>query len=212
MMVKVCGITNQEDAAAAAAAGASALGFIFYPKSPRYITPEHAAGLFSALPPRVWKVGVFVNEPPDKVVEVARRISLDVVQLHGETPLPQGLRVWKALPAEVTLDSTQLERWAAEAFLIDTPAAGDAYGGTGRTFDWRRVAALPGRIILAGGLDAGNVAAAIRAARPWGVDACSRLETAPGKKDHARVAAFIQAAFAAAGEPGEAGHEPQEPL
>jgi len=195
MMVKICGITNREDALAAVEGGASALGFNFWPKSPRYIPPNGAVELFEGLPSRVWKVGLFVDEPPETVLAVARRISLDVVQLHGDAPLPQGIRVWKALSVGPGFRHEQLEEFGAEAFLLDAPA-GAARGGTGRTFDWTLAAGTHRKIIVAGGLDAGNVALAIRAARPWGVDACSRLESSPGRKDHGKMAQFLRAALA----------------
>ena len=175
MMVKICGITNLEDAQAAAAAGASAVGFNFYVKSPRYLIPEKAVSIIRALPESVWKVGVFVNESG---ADVAARIGLDIVQIHGEAATPTDLRVWRAVSA-----GTALADERAEAFLVDTPA-GDQYGGTGRTFDWNLARDTQRRIILAGGLDASNVSEAIRTAQPWGVDACSRIESAPGKKDH----------------------------
>ncbi len=197
MMVKICGITNREDALAAIAGGAAALGFNFYPKSPRYVAPEEAADLVAGLPPGVWKVGVFVNEPRERVAEVARRVGLDVAQLHGdETPAdyPPELRVWKAF--RVTGEGG--EPWSgcpAEAILLDG-AAGSLYGGAGHAFDWRLARGGARKIILAGGLDAQNVRQAIEAARPWGMDACSRIESAPGRKDHAKMAAFLQAALA----------------
>jgi phosphoribosylanthranilate isomerase len=191
MMVKICGITNLEDALAAGRAGASALGFNFYLRSPRYIAPEAAAPILKALPPGVIKVGIFVDEPPDSIAAIAARIGLDVAQLHGrETPeqYPANLRVWKAarVGPEFSLSS-----WAgdsAEALLLDGPSSGE-------TFDWALAANSPKRIILAGGLDAHNVRRAIDAARPWGVDACSLLEAAPGRKDHRKMTAFIQAAL-----------------
>lgn len=196
MMIKICGITNLPDALAAIQGGASALGFNFYSKSPRYLAPEQAAALIAELPPDIWKVGVFVNEPPAQVAAIARRVGLDIVQLHGdEAPgdYPPALRVWKAF--RVTADTGR--PWLdspAEAVLLDGPA-GAVYGGAGHTFDWN-LARGTQKIILAGGLDAQNVRQAIAIARPWGVDACSRIESAPGIKDHPRMAAFLAAALA----------------
>jgi phosphoribosylanthranilate isomerase len=191
MMVKICGITNADDALAAAAAGATALGFNFYPPSPRFIQPEAAARIIEGLPREVWKVGVFVDMLPHEIARVQRIAALDVAQLHGDEPpdqLPSGIRVWKAF----RIDAAGLEAYRAEAFLLDAPS--DVYGGTGRTFDWTKAVGTGRKIILAGGLDEDNVGAAIRQVRPWGVDACSRLESAPGRKDHARMARFVQAA------------------
>lgn len=196
MIVKVCGITNREDALAAAEAGASALGFNFWPGSPRYVEPERAATILEILPSTVWKVGLFVNELPEKVAEVASRLGLDIVQIHGEVPLPVKPRVWKALGVKPGFRAEQLEGYAAEAFVLDAPALGGAaHGGTGKTYDWRLVAGVSRKVVLAGGLDVENVREAIRTAQPWGVDACSRLESAPGRKDHKKMAAFIEAAF-----------------
>jgi phosphoribosylanthranilate isomerase len=194
MMVKICGITNRDDVLAAIDGGASALGFNFWPNSPRYIAPERAELLLETVSPPVWKVGVFVNERPEEVQALARRLELDVVQLHGDCLLPEGVRAWKAVSVGPYFDISQLEQYAAEAFLLDAPA-GQAYGGAGRTFDWALAAGARRKIILAGGLDASNVRLAIRSARPWGVDACSRLESAPGRKDHNKMAEFIKAAL-----------------
>lgn len=194
MMVKICGITNLEDALAAVAGGASALGFNFWPRSPRYIAPGRAAEIAGALPAAVWKAGVFVNEP--RAPEIAREAGLDIVQLHGdETPAayPAGFRVWKAARVEAGFDLAAWRDCQAEALLLDGPA-GALYGGAGATFDWS-IARTGRKIVLAGGLDAANVRAAIEQARPWGVDACSRLESAPGRKDHRRMAAFLAAAL-----------------
>ena len=195
-MVKICGITSREDAEASAEAGASALGFNFYPKSPRYIRPESAARI--AVPAGILKVGVFVNEPPERVAAVALEAGLDVAQLHGDEaadfPVP-GLRVWRAFRVSPEFDARLLEAYDAEAYLLDAPSA--AYGGSGAAFDWK-LARIPGRrIILAGGLGPDNVAAAVREARPWGVDACSHLEAAPGRKDPRRVKEFILKALEA---------------
>jgi len=198
VIVKICGITNREDALAAAEAGASALGFVFYPDSQRYVLPETAAAIVRPLPKTVWKVGVFVNEKPERVAEVATAVGLDVVQLHGETAFPAGLRVWRAIPVGPGFRLAQLETWPeAEAFLLDASVPG-RYGGTGQAFPWALARGATRKVILAGGLHPGNVREAIRVARPWGVDASSSLETAPGVKSHVRVAAFIAAALAEA--------------
>ena len=192
MMVKICGITNQSDATAAIAAGASALGFNFYPRSPRFLAPEAAAAIRTG--GGTLRVGIFVDEDPRRLLEIARLARLDVVQLHGAELPPiayPGVRVWKALRVGDTWDANEAAAYEAEAILLDGPAP-----GSGRPFDWRRTPALPQKIILAGGLDAGNVAAAIAAVRPWGVDACSRLESAPGVKDHDKMRRFLAAAKA----------------
>ena len=196
MIVKVCGITNPEDARAAVEGGATALGFNFYPASPRYVSPERAAELAACIPATVWKVGVFVNESRERMAETARIAGLDVAQLHGEEApedYPAGLRVWKAVRVENGFDLAHCQPSPAEALLLDGPA-GSLYGGAGAAFDWR-LARGAVRVVLAGGLDEANVRAAIAQARPWGVDACSRLESAPGKKDHRRMAAFLKAAL-----------------
>jgi len=195
MMVKVCGITNLEDATAAIDAGASALGFNFYPESPRYIDPETAAGIAARLAPGVLKTGVFVNAPAGSVKNIVLAVGLDVVQLHGASFAPSGVRFWRAVRMRPGFDFTSLDALDAEAFLIDA-FSGEAWGGTGHTWDWTLAAGVNQRIILAGGLDATNVREAIREARPWGVDACSRIESSPGKKDRAKMRAFVEAALA----------------
>jgi len=194
MMVKVCGLTTLDDATAAIEAGASALGFNFYSKSPRYIESERASKIVEHLPPGVLKVGVFVNEPAESVRSVACTAGLDIVQLHGATVPPTGLRFWRAVRVTEDFAFASLDELDAEAFLLDA-FSNQAWGGTGRTWDWTLAAGVGQRIILAGGLDALNVREAIRKARPWGVDACSRIESSPGKKDHAKMKAFIEAAL-----------------
>jgi phosphoribosylanthranilate isomerase len=194
-VVKVCGITSVEDARAAVGAGAGALGFNFYPKSPRYITAAGAAAITATVPEGILKVGVFVNESPAKVAEIVKEAGLDVAQLHGDEgpdQIPPGVRVWKAFRVDEAFGLERLEAFPAEAFWLDTPTA--MYGGSGHTFDWTRARGAAGKILLAGGLDESNVRQAIAVAHPWGVDACSRLESAPGKKDHGRMARFIAAA------------------
>jgi phosphoribosylanthranilate isomerase len=198
VIVKVCGITNREDAVAAIDGGASALGFNFYSKSPRYIDPNHAAEITAFLPARIWKVGVFVNELPQRIAEIAGLALLDIAQLHGDEPesfYPAGIRVWKAARVDAGFRVIDLNPTAAEAILLDAPLEQDfLYGGTGRSFDWTRAAGSTLRIILAGGLDASNVRRAIAAAKPWGVDVCSRIESQPGRKDHAKMAQFLKEA------------------
>ncbi|MCZ2147930.1 MAG: phosphoribosylanthranilate isomerase [Bryobacterales bacterium] len=197
-MIKVCGITTAEDAAAAVAGGATAIGFNFYPKSKRYITPEAAAGIARGLPAGITKVGVFVNETTAEVERVAALASLDVAQLHGdEAPdqAPGTIRFWKAFRVDEGFDAARLELYPqAEAFLLDGPA-GAEYGGSGKPFAWTVAAGSPHRIVIAGGLDASNVGEAIRQARPWGVDACSRIESSPGRKDHRKMSEFLKAAL-----------------
>ena len=197
MIVKICGITNAEDAAAAIAAGATAIGFNFYPRSPRYIAPEDAARIPTE---GVRRVGVFVNEDRGRIAEIARIVALDTAQLHGEegeADYPANIAVWKAARVTPAFTFAPYLHSAAEALLLDGPA-GDLYGGAGRTFDWGMASGAAMRIVLAGGLDSTNVARAISISRPWGVDACSRIESAPGKKDHRKMLAFIQAALQAA--------------
>jgi phosphoribosylanthranilate isomerase len=182
MIIKVCGITRREDALAAVEAGASALGFIFYRLSPRYVTPEQAAELCANL--AVQKVGVFVDEEPDTIAGIMRIAHLDIAQIYGGAA-PHGARVWRAFRGPATQPVTD-----AEAVVLDSPK-------TGVPFDWRLARGAAERTILAGGLDASNVGEAIRIAEPWGVDASSRLESSPGIKDHSKVRAFVQAALAA---------------
>jgi phosphoribosylanthranilate isomerase len=198
MIVKVCGITNQEDAAAATGEGANAIGFNFYAPSPRYVDPQRAAEIPTASGVR--RVGVFVNEARERVEEIARIARLDVAQLHGEEgtdAYPAALTVWKAARVSAGFTFANFTESSAEALLLDGPA-GELYGGLGKSFDWQSVGQVSRpasfRIILAGGLDASNVAEAVAMAQPWGVDACSRIESAPGKKDHKKMLDFIREA------------------
>jgi phosphoribosylanthranilate isomerase len=183
MMIKVCGITRREDAVAAAEAGASALGFIFYRDSPRYVAPERAAEIGDAL--AVLKVGVFVDETPAVIEAAIRTAKLDLAQLYGGHA-PGGARVWRAFRMVPGVGALPVD--GAEAVLLDGP-------GNGISFDWAWARNAAEKVIVAGGLDASNVAEAIRTAQPWGVDASSRLETAPGIKDHEKVRAFVRAAM-----------------
>lgn len=170
MMIKVCGITRREDALAAAEAGASAIGFIFYPKSPRYITPERAAELGEGL--KLWKVGIFVNESPVTVGAVMRAAKLDVAQLYGGEA-PAGVRVWQAF--RVTESFQPPRDGGAEAILLDGVK-------NGAPFDWKLARGMGGKVIVAGGLNAENVAEAIRIAQPWGVDASSSSNPRPASR------------------------------
>ena len=196
ILIKICGITTLDDALQAAGAGATALGFNFWPGSKRYVTPTAAATIISQLPAGILKVGVFVDAPESEFSAIAAQTGLDIVQLHGHTGPSPSIRHWLAFSATDAQVQATMENSGAEAFLIDTPA-GVERGGTGRTFDWSLVQGLTGRIILAGGLGPDNVAQAIRQTRPWGVDACSRLESAPGRKDPVKVLEFIRAARSA---------------
>ncbi|MBM4301354.1 MAG: phosphoribosylanthranilate isomerase [Deltaproteobacteria bacterium] len=198
--IKICGITNLEDALLAAELGADALGFIFYPKSPRKVAPETAREIIARLPPFVASVGVFVDEEAAVVQELAASLGLDWVQLHGqESPdycLSLGRRVIKGFRIKdgTSLKDLALYRGAVQAFLLDTYKPGQV-GGTGESFDWHlALEAKPyGRIILAGGLNAENVAQAIATALPAAVDAASGTEAAPGKKDPDKLRAFFKA-------------------
>jgi len=193
-MVKICGITNRDDAMAASEAGATALGFNFYVGSPRFVEPERAAEIGAGL--AAVKIGVFVNEAPTRVREICARAGMDVAQLHGGEA-PEGMKIWRACRVPPTGAFTFPEGEEAEAFLLDT-ASEVLAGGTGTSFPWTAARAHGGRrIVIAGGLHAGNVQTAIEQAQPWGVDACSRLEASPGRKDRVKMTEFIQAALAA---------------
>lgn len=197
VLVKICGITKLEDALASVDAGADALGFNFFTKSPRYIAPEAAAEIIAALPAGIRKVGVFVNTAPAEVAAVCRAVGLDTVQLHGEEDPALYIgetALWRAVRVDAAFRAVDLPRWPVEALLLDGPA-GTLYGGAGIPFDWEAARGMAQRIVIAGGLDASNVAEAIRQARPWGVDSCSRLESAPGIKDHGRIRAFVKAVW-----------------
>lgn len=197
MIVKICGITRREDAEAAAAMGAGALGLNFYPMSPRYISPELAAEICAGVPASVLKVGVFVNEPPAAIAQTAAAAGLDAVQIHGSGGCP-GYPVWRAVSIAGRIDPSWFDDKAGGVYLLDTASAG-LHGGTGKTFDWA-LARLAARytvkpIVIAGGLDDRNVGAAIEQARPWGVDVCSRIESQPGRKDHVKMKRFLEAAL-----------------
>lgn len=201
LLVKICGITNLADARTAVDAGADALGFMFYEPSARSITPAAAREIIAQLPPRVAKVGVFVNAPMEIIRRIATECGLDTVQLHGEeTPefcaQLAPLKVWKAVRVRDENSLSTMPGYKTDAWLLDSYVAGHQ-GGTGEKFNWELAIAAKvlGRpIILAGGLTPENIATAVRQVRPFGVDVSSGVESAPGKKDAAKVRAFIHAA------------------
>jgi len=205
--VKICGITNLEDAWLAAELGADALGFIFYPKSPRKVEVEAAREIIRQLPPFILTVGVFVDEDAALVREVAARAGLDWLQFHGqESPdycRSIGRRVIKAfrIQDESSLAEVARYRGSVQALLLDTYKKGQV-GGTGETFNWdlARQARQYGPIILAGGLTPANVAQAITAAQPQAVDVASGVEALPGKKDPEKLRAFFAAVSGASGQ------------
>ncbi len=195
---KICGITNLEDARAAVELGADALGFNFYKKSSRYIEPGEARSLIESLPPLVSMVGVFVDEcSPERVVAMAHAVGVGTVQLHGSenpeyarqiSPVP----VFKAFGVGQQFDLDRIAAFPVNTFLLDT-GGGALKGGTGKTFDWEVAVAAKrlGRVILAGGLNPGNVFEAIFRVKPYGVDVCSGVEREPGRKDHRKMEALF---------------------
>ena len=200
-VIKVCGITSVADAVFAAQHGATALGFVFYQGSPRYVRVDQAAIISAVVPQDVLRVGLFVNEGRGQVENTARAARLDVVQLHGdETPAYcdalEGFRIWKAFHVREYFQPPVLDEYDCEAYLLDAASTDGTFGGTGRTFPWplARDAKRHGKIIVAGGLDGDNVAEAIRQVNPWGVDASSKLERKPGVKDSEKVRSYLEAA------------------
>jgi phosphoribosylanthranilate isomerase len=194
--IKICGITRPADAAAAAHAGADAIGLVFYPRSPRYLSLERALEIRDALPPFVQSVALFVNPDAAQVAQVIGTVRPALLQFHGEeTPAfceSFGVPYVKACRVRPGLDLLEYLRpfSRASAWLLDSHVA--EYGGVGERFDWSLVPAQRERpLILSGGLSAGNVADAIRRVKPWGVDVSSGVESAKGIKDAARIAAFI---------------------
>jgi len=197
--VKICGITSLEDALMAAEAGADALGFVFFEKSPRHTLPEQAAGIIASLPPFVQVVGLFVNAPLEFVNATADRCRLDLVQLHGdESPAycdAVRRRVLKVFRVRGVESLVPMADYNVAGFLLDAYSP-RAYGGTGATFDWDCAVLAKGRgpIILAGGLDPDNVASAVATVAPYGVDVSSGVECSPGRKDPEKVRRFIEQA------------------
>jgi phosphoribosylanthranilate isomerase len=196
--IKICGITRLEDALCAASSGADAVGFIFHKPSPRYIAPEQAKAIMDRLPKGIAKVGVFVNLPAEEVKMTADACRLDLIQLHGDEPpaycglFPPG-QVIKAISPQTADALTALHRYPVRAFLVDASDAG-RYGGTGKRADWGLAAALQKThpLILAGGLDAQNINAAIESVDPQAVDINSGCEFSPGIKDHDLIRRIIK--------------------
>ncbi len=199
VQIKICGITNIEDALTAASAGADALGFVFHPASPRYVTPGRAREIIGSLPPAVCTVGVFVNLAAEEVLSTAELCGLDFIQLHGAETREYCLRfprerVIKALSFRSEEEFVSMADYPVRAFLVDAhdPVR---FGGTGKTCNWNLAnrAAARHPLILAGGLSDENIIAALEAVRPLAVDISSGVETAPGKKDHEKIRSVIAA-------------------
>jgi phosphoribosylanthranilate isomerase len=197
-VVKICGITNLDDALAAVGAGADALGFNFYKPSPRYITPQRAREIIEQLPESLLTVGVFVNEDSEAVRVIAEEAGLGALQLHGDES-PEYCReladfyVIKTFAVSDTFDIQAMHGYKVEAVMLDTKH-NNLRGGTGRVFDWsvaQQVRPMIPKLFLAGGLSPENVQNAVEIVRPFAVDACSALEDRPGKKNHERMRVFI---------------------
>jgi phosphoribosylanthranilate isomerase len=196
-LIKICGITNLNDAHAAVAAGADVLGFNFYKPSPRYIAPESAREIINTLPKAILTVGVFVNEgSPESVRSIANQAGVNAVQLHGDES-PDYCRalisVIKTFAVSNHFDIKQLEPYEVDAIMLDTKD-NRLRGGTGRVFDWciaQQVSQLVPKLYLAGGLSPENVTEAIEVVQPYAVDACSSLEDKPGIKNHERMRVFV---------------------
>lgn len=198
-LIKICGITNLDDAFAAVSAGADALGFNFYKPSPRYITPRRAREIIDQLPESLLTVGVFVNEEPDAVRTIANEAGMRALQLHGdESPeycreLAADYYVIKTFAVSGTFDIQTTKAYEVEAIMLDTKH-NSVRGGTGQVFDWsvaQRLRPTIPKLFLAGGLSPENIENAIKTVRPFAVDACSALEERPGKKNPDRLRVFV---------------------
>ncbi len=196
MRVKICGITNIDDALAAIEAGADALGFVFA-ESPRKVSAATVCEALSKLPPFITTVGVFANQDADEITEIMARTHLHFAQVHGSTRIPFGGRSIRALRVKSADDIRRAANdesvTSSSAVLLDTHVEG-LMGGTGRTFDWDlavEARSLGKPIILAGGLTLDNVAEAVRRVRPYAVDVSTGVEASPGKKDHSKIKEFI---------------------
>jgi phosphoribosylanthranilate isomerase len=199
--IKICGITNLEDAVAAIVLGADALGFVFYKKSPRYIAPQKASKIIRVLPKNIIKMGVFVDAQAKTIKRIAKLCHLDMLQFHGnESPefcrRFKDYRIIKALRVKDSIDSQNMLRYRPFAYLFDTFIKSKP-GGTGKKFDWQRLKKIKNKIrrpiFLSGGLTAKNVKRAIKYLHPDWVDVSSSIEIRPGKKDHRKIRKFIAA-------------------
>jgi phosphoribosylanthranilate isomerase len=203
--VKICGITREQDARLAADLGAAAVGFVFWPGSPRHVTPAQAEGIVRRLPPLVAAVGVFVNQPVEDIEAIAARVPLDAVQLHGDEPLAACLHFGRRAIKAVTLAGLSAARaWPDAVTLLVDACDPVRRGGTGHRVDWAAVApvARARRVILAGGLTPRNVGEAVATVRPYAIDLASGVEQAPGVKDERRLRALFEALRRAGGEAG----------
>ncbi|MET0321804.1 MAG: phosphoribosylanthranilate isomerase [Duganella sp.] len=207
--IKICGLTRTQDVQAAVAAGADAIGFVFYPKSPRYVTPAQAAALMAAVPPFVTCTGLFVNATPEEVAAVVSVAPVALIQLHGDETIDQSaaiaaackrpfVRVFRVKPDTMPADLLEYEQLCRAAspwftsLLLDTYV--DAYGGAGKGFDWSLVPKeLAPRVVLSGGLSVHNATDAVVSVRPYAVDISSGVEAAKGIKDARKIAAFVAA-------------------
>jgi phosphoribosylanthranilate isomerase len=195
--IKICGITNHQDAQAAANLGVDALGFVFYKASPRYVKPEIARDIIRALPPFITTVGVFVDEEPEVIQQIMHDCGLQLVQLHGhESPGFCGRfagRVIKAIRIKDRLSLIDIDRYPVEALLLDTHRE-HKFGGTGEVFNWElaQEAKKYGRIILAGGLNPENVQQAVNAVHPYGIDVSSGVEQEPGQKELKKLQDLVE--------------------
>lgn len=201
MIAKVCGITRLADALHAVEHGATALGFVFWPGSPRCIAPERAAAIVRELPSAVTAVGVFVNQPVDEIARVAAASGIGTIQLHGDEPAEYATAlswpVWRAMSLAAAVNGT-LSSWPPDATILLDAHDPVRRGGTGEPIDWDRAAevARRRRVVLAGGLTPDNVQHAIATVRPFGVDVSSGVEEAPGVKNFEKVARFLERARA----------------
>jgi len=195
MFVKICGITRVEDALAATELGADAIGFIFWPGSPRFVDPYRARRIAAALPRLVRTVGVFVDQPADYIAGVANLVRLFAVQLHGDETPHAVAAVGRPAIKSIKPGANRLEDWPSNVTLLLDAHDPVKKGGTGTPVDWNAAAAIAARrpMLLAGGLTPENIADAIACVRPFGVDVSSGVETSPGVKNHARMQALFKA-------------------
>lgn len=196
--IKICGLTREEDVDAAVAAGANAIGFVFYPPSPRYVKPQRAAELARRIPPFVDVVGLFVNEAPETVLTVCQLVPINLLQFHGDEDAAycrQFARPYlRAARVRPGVDLVEFARSFPDSRGLLLDAFVEGYGGGGHVFDWTLIPpGLPGHLVLSGGLTADNVGDAMRRVRPVAVDVSSGVEMSKGIKDHSKIAAFVAA-------------------